>query len=89
MFKKERKFYENKHSYFVCLGKKKGESQMKIALIAHDKKKKEMIELAKDFEDKLSKHILVATGTTGLKVMQNTSLEVKRCKSGPLGEIKK
>ncbi len=39
MFKKERKFYENKHSYFVCLGKK-GESQMKIALIAHDKKKK-------------------------------------------------
>ena len=44
-----------------------------------------MIELAKDFEDKLSKHILVATGTTGLKVMQNTSLEVKRCKSGPLG----
>ena len=58
---------------------------MKIALIAHDKKKEEMIELAKDFEDKLSKHILVATGTTGLKVMQNTSLEVKRCKSGPLG----
>ncbi|MDU4472804.1 MAG: methylglyoxal synthase, partial [Clostridium perfringens] len=47
---------------------------MKIALIAHDKKKEEMIELAKDFEDKLSKHILVATGTTGLKVMQNTSL---------------
>ncbi len=86
MFKEERKFYENKHSYFVCLGKKKkGESQMKIALIAHDKKKEEMIELAKDFEDKLSKHILVATGTTGLKVMQNTSLEVKRCKSGPLG----
>ena len=58
---------------------------MKIALIAHDKKKEEMIELAKDFEDKLSKHILVATGTTGLKVMQNTSLDVKRCKSGPLG----
>ena len=58
---------------------------MKIALIAHDKKKEEMIELAKDFEDKLSKHILVATGTTGLKIMQNTSLEVKRCKSGPLG----
>ncbi|MCH1962576.1 methylglyoxal synthase [Clostridium perfringens] len=58
---------------------------MKIALIAHDKKKEEMIELAKDFENKLSKHILVATGTTGLKVMQNTSLDVKRCKSGPLG----
>lgn len=58
---------------------------MKIALIAHDKKKDEMIELAKEFENKLSNHILVATGTTGLKVMQNTSLEVKRCKSGPLG----
>ena len=63
----------------VTLFREKGESQMKIALIAHDKKKEEMIELAKDFEDKLSKHILVATGTTGLKVMQNTSLEVKRC----------
>ncbi|WP_300349113.1 methylglyoxal synthase [Clostridium sp.] len=58
---------------------------MKIALIAHDKMKEEMIELSKEFEDKLKKHILVATGTTGLKIMQNTGLDIKRCKSGPLG----
>lgn len=58
---------------------------MKIALIAHDKKKEEMIELAKEFEAGLKKHILVATGTTGLRIMENTCLEVKRCKSGPLG----
>lgn len=58
---------------------------MKIALIAHDKKKDEMVNLAIKFEEKLSKHILVATGTTGLRIMENTNLEVKRYKSGPLG----
>lgn len=58
---------------------------MKIALIAHDKKKEEMINLVKEFECGLAKHILVATGTTGLRIMENTGLDVKRCKSGPLG----
>lgn len=58
---------------------------MRIALIAHDMKKQEMINFAKAYEEILSNHILFATGTTGLKVMENTSLEIKRLKSGPLG----
>lgn len=58
---------------------------MKVALIAHDKKKNEMIEFAKRNENILKHMSLVATGTTGLRIMENTSLEVKRFKSGPLG----
>lgn len=58
---------------------------MKIALIAHDKKKEEMIEFAKKNENVLIKAELVATGTTGTRIMENTNLEIHRCKSGPLG----
>ena len=38
---------------------------MNIALIAHDKKKNDMIELAIKYKDTLAKHTLFATGTTG------------------------
>ena len=37
---------------------------MKIALIAHDKKKEEIIELAKKYKDVLCGYELYATGTT-------------------------
>src|SRR5690606_37076324 len=56
-----------------------------IALIAHDKKKAEMVELAKEFEDVLAQHDLFATGTTGLHIMGETGLKIIRMKSGPLG----
>ena len=58
---------------------------MKIALIAHDKKKDAMIELAVRYKDVLSRHELCATGTTGTLVMGETGLPIKRMKSGPLG----
>ncbi|UUV98528.1 methylglyoxal synthase [Vagococcus luciliae] len=58
---------------------------MKIALIAHDKKKKEMVELTKKFEQVLSRHELFATGTTGLRIQEATNLNIHRFKSGPLG----
>lgn len=58
---------------------------MKIALIAHDKKKNDMIELATKFKDCLSHHELYATGTTGTLVMGETGLFINRMKSGPLG----
>lgn len=58
---------------------------MKIALIAHDKKKNEMIELAKQYKDVLSRHELYATGTTGTLIMGETGLSIHRMKSGPLG----
>ena len=38
---------------------------MRIALIAHDKKKGDMIALAERYKDTLAKHELYATGTTG------------------------
>ena len=58
---------------------------MRIALIAHDKKKNDMIKLAKKYCDVLSKHELFATGTTGTLVMGETGLKINRMKSGPLG----
>ena len=58
---------------------------MKIALIAHDKKKGEIIELAKAYRDVLAKYDLYATGTTGTMIMGETGLKINRMKSGPLG----
>lgn len=58
---------------------------MKIALIAHDKKKDNMVKLATAYKEILSQHELFATGTTGTRVMEATGLEVHRYKSGPLG----
>ncbi len=58
---------------------------MNIALIAHDKKKQQMIELCQKYEDVLAKHTLYATGTTGLMIMGATKLNIIRMKSGPLG----
>ncbi len=58
---------------------------MKIALIAHDKKKDAMIELATKYREVLAPHELYATGTTGTLVMGETGLKITRMKSGPLG----
>ena len=58
---------------------------MKIALIAHDKKKEEIIEFAKKYRDILANYQLVATGTTGKMISEATGLEVKRYLSGPYG----
>ena len=58
---------------------------MKIGLIAHDKKKSEIIEIAKKFRETLAQHTLYATGTTGTLIMGETGLNINRMKSGPLG----
>ena len=58
---------------------------MKIALVAHDKEKEEMIEFASKHKDFLSKHELYATGTTGRLVSLATGLKVTCMKTGPLG----
>ena len=58
---------------------------MKIALIAHDKKKDEIIKLAIEYKDVRKEHELYATGTTGTLIMGETALNIKRMKSGPLG----
>ncbi|UAL45745.1 methylglyoxal synthase [Sutcliffiella horikoshii] len=58
---------------------------MKIALIAHDKKKPDMIQFATAYKTILEKHEIFATGTTGLRIAEATGLTVYRFKSGPLG----
>ena len=58
---------------------------MNIALIAHDQRKEAIIQLAIAYEGILKEHDLYATGTTGLKIMEATTLQVHRFKSGPLG----
>lgn len=58
---------------------------MKIALIAHDKKKDDMVQFVTAYRDILSQHQLFATGTTGQRVIDATGLNVTRFRSGPLG----
>ena len=58
---------------------------MKIALIAHDKKKTDMINFTKAYEYILKKHELFATGTTGKLITEATQMKVHRFQSGPLG----
>jgi methylglyoxal synthase len=56
-----------------------------IALIAHDRKKQEMVTFVQEHSDILIWHSLVATATTGRIIQENTKLEVKTYLSGPLG----
>lgn len=58
---------------------------MNIALIAHDRMKDRMVDFAVAYEHVFSGHRLFATGTTGLRIMENTKLTVHRFLSGPLG----
>jgi methylglyoxal synthase len=57
----------------------------RIALIAHDKKKDEMIELASEHTDLLRQCILLATGTTGKRLHNEVGLTVQCKLSGPYG----
>ena len=57
-----------------------------IALIAHDEKKDDMAAFARQNEAVLSQARIVATGTTGGRVLEACpGLDVTRLKSGPLG----
>jgi methylglyoxal synthase len=57
----------------------------RIALIAHDKKKDDMITLAAEYIDFLRNCHLVATGTTGGRLANELGLTVERKHSGPFG----
>jgi len=59
--------------------------QKKIALVAHDNKKKDLLEWARFNRELLSRHILYATGTTGALLQKELDLPVHQLKSGPLG----
>jgi methylglyoxal synthase len=58
---------------------------MKIALIAHDDMKEDMIRFVTAYKGIFEKHELFATGTTGKRIIEEVDLPVVRFKSGPLG----
>jgi len=58
---------------------------MNIALIAHDKKKNDLVSFVTAYKDIFAKHQLFATGTTGSRIINEIGLDVHRFQSGPLG----
>ena len=64
----------------AVLGKRK-----RIALIAHDHKKPDLLEWIKFNRDTLLQHELFATGTTGKLLEQELGAKITIFESGPLG----
>jgi len=61
------------------------ERRKRIALIAHDNRKRDLLEWARYNRGTLSRHELYATGTTGTRVGAELDLPVTLFLSGPLG----
>lgn len=59
--------------------------KLKVALIAHDGKKAEMLKFAAEHKTFLSTCALCATGTTGSRLTQSLGLSIEKLLSGPLG----
>ena len=57
----------------------------RIALIAHDNKKRELIEWTKYNRDTFLKCDVIATGTTGRMLESELGIKVRCLQSGPLG----
>jgi methylglyoxal synthase len=64
----------------ITMGRRK-----KIALVAHDNKKPDLLAWARFNQDLLARHELFATGTTGSLITDSLKLSVTRLQSGPLG----
>jgi methylglyoxal synthase len=61
------------------------DARKRVALIAHDNRKADMLEWARYNRETLDAHELYATGTTGALIASELGLEVTRFLSGPLG----
>jgi methylglyoxal synthase len=59
--------------------------KLRLALVAHDGKKNDMVALAREFAALLAQCQLCATGTTGGRLEADVGLSVERLLSGPLG----
>ena len=57
----------------------------KIALVAHDNKKRDLVEWTKFNRDLLAHHIVYATGTTGEMLERELGFKISKLQSGPLG----
>jgi methylglyoxal synthase len=64
----------------LTIGEKK-----KIALVAHDNKKRDLVEWARFNRELLAHHELYGTGTTGKLLEHELDLEIIKLQSGPLG----
>lgn len=60
-------------------------NRKRIALVAHDNKKKELIAWAKSYDASMKQCELYATGTTGKLLEQELGMPVVKLQSGPLG----
>ncbi|WP_067623320.1 methylglyoxal synthase [Alicyclobacillus acidiphilus] len=58
---------------------------MNVALIAHDNKKDDIVNLAVAYQNILKTVNLYATGTTGSRIAEATGLTIHRFQSGPYG----
>jgi methylglyoxal synthase len=61
------------------------EPAKRVALVAHDKRKEELLQWAKANREALARHELVATGTTGSIIEEELGLKVEKLITGPLG----
>lgn len=61
------------------------EREKRIALVAHDNKKADLLEWAGANKDLLARHEVYATGTTGRLLEEELDFEVVKLRSGPLG----
>ena len=61
------------------------EHDKKIALVAHDNKKRDLLEWAKFNRDLLAHHVVCATGTTGEMLEKELNFPITKLQSGPLG----
>ncbi len=57
----------------------------KIALVAHDNKKRDLLEWARFNRDLLAHHEIYATGTTGVVLEKELNIPIHKLQSGPLG----
>ena len=57
----------------------------RVALIAHDHKKEDIVRLTGEYADTLARCELIATGTTGSRIADAHGLKVERMLSGPNG----
>ncbi len=60
-------------------------SPKSLALIAHDKKKDEIVNFVDNNLGSFEQCRLIATGNTGKRLQEETGLEIDRKASGPLG----